>query len=54
MFYADQVLSLLTPPPFQFASGLHIKKCDPRNLENFFSFYVQFSFVRNSVHTIYA
>ena len=48
MFYADQILSLFTPPPS--LTLIHIIN---RNQGNFLFFYFQFSFVRYSIYIIY-
>ena len=52
MFYADHVLSLLSPPPFPDVNT-HYLKCYPQPGKLLiFLAYVQFSFVRYSVYII--
>ena len=48
-FYADQVLSLLTPPPFQLSSD----ECDPQPGKLLIFFMFNFWFVRYSVYIIF-
>ena len=55
MFLRGSSFVSIHPSSFQFASDVNAHLNVIRNLENFLhvSFYVQFSFVRNSVHSVY-